>query len=100
MTLAFTAGASLGATLSRIAARLRIFDDAPTRTAVVLLRPGELHRIDNPAGRTIECLMGCIWITHDDEPADVILDARQTHRASTRSRALVQAFELSVVRIV
>lgn len=39
------------------------------------LLKGGLFRIHNGQGRRVECLAGCLWLTQEHDPRDVILEA-------------------------
>jgi hypothetical protein len=78
--------AGLLALLKRVAAI-----SAPPRSAVRELDAGANLWIDRPLGRTITCEAGTLWLTFDNEPQDVILEARQSHRCATGSKLLIHA---------
>jgi hypothetical protein len=82
----FTLPAGLLALLERAAAT-----SAPARSAVRELNPGANTWIVRPLGRTITCEAGTLWLTFDDEPEDVILDAGLSHRCAKGSKLLIQA---------
>lgn len=54
-----------------------------------------LHRLDLAIGDRIECLTGCLWVTHDGDPRDVILEAGQGHVVDRATPLLVSALEAS-----
>jgi len=47
----------------------------------------------------IECLAGCVWLTHDGDPRDVVLQAPATHLADRDSRLLIHALDDAKVRV-
>lgn len=51
--------------------------------------------ISHPAGRTVTCEVGTLWLTFDGEPADVILEAGRSHR----SRLAIHALDTAAVRV-
>jgi hypothetical protein len=55
--------------------------------------------IEHPAGRTVTCDAGTLWLTFDGEPEDVILEAGQTHRCTHRSRLAIHALDPAAVRV-
>lgn len=42
---------------------------------------------------TIVCNEGCLWITHDGDTRDVVLDAGQSHRVDRPTRILIMALQ-------
>ena len=57
------------------------------------LRRRELCAIERPAGRRLTCMAGCLWITVDGEPRDIVLEAGESFEASSDERVLVYALE-------
>ena len=53
--------------------------------------------IARPLGRTVTCETGTLWLTFDNEPADVILEAGQSHRCASASKLAIHA--LSAARV-
>lgn len=49
-------------------------------------------------GSSIECLAGKLWITHDDDPKVIALEAGQCYIVDRRSKMLVHALSDSVFR--
>ena len=47
--------------------------------------------IAHPIGCTITCEAGELWLTVDNEPTDVILEAGQSHHCDQASRLLIHA---------
>ena len=39
------------------------------------LPKGGLFRIHNGQGRRVECLAGCLWLTQERDPRDIVLEA-------------------------
>jgi Protein of unknown function (DUF2917) len=39
------------------------------------LAKGSLFRIHDGAGRRVECLSGCLWLTQHNDPRDTVLEA-------------------------
>jgi hypothetical protein len=39
------------------------------------LAKGSLFRIHDGRGRRVECLSGCLWLTQEADPRDVVLEA-------------------------
>jgi hypothetical protein len=55
--------------------------------------------IVRPLGRTITCEKGTLWMTFDNEPQDVILEAGQSHRCAKGSKLLIHALADARVRV-
>jgi hypothetical protein len=75
----------------------------PTRqpaTSSVSLAAREIHAVTSFQGGWIECTEGCVWLTHDGDCRDVLLEAGQSHMADRDSRLLIYAMGSSVVRLV
>lgn len=49
---------------------------------------------------TIECLSGCIWITHDGDCRDIVLQQGQSHVVDRTSCLLVYGLLASDVRLI
>jgi len=47
--------------------------------------------IARPLGRTITCETGTLWLTFDNESADVILEAGQSHHCTRASKLAIHA---------
>ena len=47
--------------------------------------------VARPLGRTIACEAGTLWLTFDNEPVDVILEAGQSHRCAKASKLAIHA---------
>jgi hypothetical protein len=77
----------------RIAARRagRVQRIAPAPLAAHTLDKGATLVIAHPAGGTISCRSGRLWITHDGDGKDIVLEAGQSHIAERSSRMLVHA---------
>ena len=48
-------------------------------------------RVARPLGRTVSCLEGTLWLTHDGDCRDVILPAGCSHRCDRDTKLIVQA---------
>jgi hypothetical protein len=55
------------------------------------LQKGAVLAVPRPMHREIECLRGSLWITHDGDPRDVILEKGEVYRPDRDARMLVQA---------
>jgi hypothetical protein len=56
------------------------------------LARGQTVRVIDALGSTIRCAEGSVWITEQDVPQDVVLEAGGSYRLSRRGLALVHAF--------
>jgi hypothetical protein len=54
------------------------------------LHKGALVSFMKPRALTVECIRGLIWITHDNEPHDIMLSPGQMHLAQSDARMIVQ----------
>jgi hypothetical protein len=66
-----------------------MFDDL--RLPVRSLARDSLLRLPDTRGRAVVCLEGCLWITVDDDPRDVVLQPGERHVFDRPGRALVSA---------
>ena len=85
-------------------ARRRVSGGATTRPISPARPTWTLHKaatrsILHPKGMRIECLAGCVWLTHDGDPRDVVLQAPATHFADRDSRLLIHALDDAKVRV-
>ena len=86
---------------------LRALRSLADRLAIAHRTPALRHRIDKgatawidrPAGRTVTCEAGTLWLTFDGEPDDVILEVGQTHCCTHRSRLAVHALDAAAMRL-
>lgn len=95
-------------TLAATAATIRFRDTMPARLLVLLQRAvaapaarqldaNATTWITRPLGRTVTCETGTLWLTFDNELADVILEAGQSHRCTNASKLGIHA--LSAARL-
>jgi hypothetical protein len=57
------------------------------------LKTHSLYRLPDAAGVRIACRTGSVWITLDDDPRDIVLEAGSSFTTDEHRRALVFAFE-------
>lgn len=57
---------------------------------VSLARDG-LHRVHQANGFEIRCHQGRLWLTLDNHPTDIFVDAGETYRCAQGAKALLQA---------
>ncbi len=55
------------------------------------LSRGSTLRVECPLGTEVACLDGSLWITHDDEPQDHIVEPGMPYTASKSTTMLVHA---------
>ncbi|GAA4409418.1 DUF2917 domain-containing protein [Quisquiliibacterium transsilvanicum] len=63
------------------------------------LRRGDTVRLDDAHGATVSCAAGSIWVTRDNDPADLILGAGDKVRIDGPGLVVIQAFEASRVAV-
>jgi hypothetical protein len=68
----------------------------PDRYRLGLAARGLLE-VPDIAGVHLSCEQGSLWITLDNDPRDIVLEAGETFFGSGHRRALVYAFEPSTV---
>jgi hypothetical protein len=56
------------------------------------LARGQTLRVTDALGSTIRCAEGSVWITEENVPKDVVLEAGASYRLSRQGLALVHAF--------
>jgi len=44
-------------------------------------------------GTRVHCRSGCVWLTHDCDPRDVVLEAGESHCVDSDRRMLLMALE-------
>ncbi len=58
-----------------------------------------LFSLPDAADVQIACLQGSLWLTLDDDPRDIILDAGDSFSTTDHRRALIYALEASSLRL-
>jgi hypothetical protein len=53
--------------------------------------------IPDISGTQVVCRRGSLWITLDNDPRDIVLDAGESFFSTEHRRALIYAFQASVV---
>ncbi len=43
--------------------------------SAIQLKRGHLRRVDNGRGALLQCLTGTLWLTQEDDPRDIVLEA-------------------------
>jgi len=65
----------------------------------ISLAYGVIHAVTSFRGGRIECTEGAVWLTHDGDCRDVVLEAGQSHVADRDSRLVIYALSSSAVRL-
>ena len=63
------------------------------------LQKGAIFMVSRPMHLAIDCLRGSVWITHDGDPKDIILEVGQSHRPDRDAPMLIQALEIVDIRV-
>lgn len=61
--------------------------------AAIVLRKGEIHRLDHTPGRRIEALGGTLWITIDNDLRDIVLNAGEGFDLDSNGTVLISALD-------
>lgn len=61
---------------------------------------GESARYDDAFGRVLCCLAGSLWITHDRDPKDVVVEAGETYYVASHERMIVHALREGTLRMM
>jgi hypothetical protein len=67
----------------------------PVAASVHALHKSGIIALPRPAQRRIVCTKGCVWLTHDGWPEDVVLEVGESHMCTRSSRLLVSAIQAS-----
>ena len=105
MSIAINARHSLGAPFYWLLHQVAAIR-APRVT--IIPAPGHTHRIQKGAtvsvqraiGLEVVCLQGTLWITHDWDVKDVVLERGQRYAADRNARMLVHALDASELRLL
>jgi hypothetical protein len=63
--------------------------------AITTLDKGAFLALPADAGATVTCLNGALWITHDNQPVDIVISAGESYTRCHESRMLVFALQAS-----
>lgn len=105
MSIAINARHSLGAPFYWLLHQVAVIR-APRDT--IIPAPGHTHRIQKgatvsvqrPNGLEVACLQGTLWITHDGDVKDVVLERGQRYVADRNARMLVHALDAAELRLL
>lgn len=71
-----------------------------THRFTMQLRPGACEVVAQPnQGVNVCCKRGRLWITHDGDPKDIVLDAEQSYTPERCDRMTLQAMQGSEVEM-
>lgn len=71
---------------------------APRHAVHVIPRSG-FHHEWHPLGRTLHCTRGRVWLTHDGDGRDIVLEAGQAHTCDRDTRLVVHALEAARISV-
>lgn len=69
------------------------------QVCIQALNKNQTLTITRPEYTQIECFNGCVWVTQDGDPRDILLEAGETLVVDQPARVLVHALESSKVRL-
>lgn len=61
------------------------------RSGAVKLGPNQTLKVHDGAGSTVSALEGCVWITEENQPQDIVLEPGHSYRLKHRGTALVNS---------
>jgi hypothetical protein len=70
---------------------------APFDGRPVALPRGTIVTLPDAAGLRIACLRGCVWLTVDDDPRDIVLERGETYTPTVHKRVMFHALEASCI---
>ena len=78
----------------------------PTRVTIIpavgdmqSLQKGATLAVDKPLYCEVVCLQGALWITHDGDTRDIVLEAGQHYAVDCAARMLVHALDSARIRL-
>ena len=78
---------------------LRLAPNRKSKASDISLAYGGFHTAKSFRGGRIECTEGAVWLTHDGDCRDVVLEAGQSHMVDRDSRLVIYALSWSAVRL-
>lgn len=95
---------NLALTLAPAFPRFALFRlPAPRQSAARSSLRNVAHRacldMGNAEGLTISCIRGAVWLTHDGDCKDVVLQAGESHAITRRERLIAQGLEDSILQV-
>lgn len=106
MSIAINARHSLGAPfywLLQQAAAIRaprVVAINPAPGHALSIRKGATVSVRRPNGIEVVCLEGTLWITHDGDVKDIVLERGQHYAADRSARMLVHALDAAELRLL
>ena len=79
--------------------RLTHWNIAAPVTRPVLLQRGATLMIDKALELEVRCIAGCVWLTQDNDPRDIVLKANESALTQGNALILIQALEDAQVRL-
>ncbi|KQT09508.1 DUF2917 domain-containing protein [Ramlibacter sp. Leaf400] len=79
---------------------VRVAEPARLRLASVQLEQYDFRSLPSFKGGTIRCLHGCVWLTHDGDCRDVVLEAGEFHVVDRDTRLVVHALAPSLLSLM
>ena len=64
------------------------------------LQKGGLLALANPLALRLECLEGSLWVTHDGDVKDLIVEAGESYQSERATRMLVYGLSSARLRVV
>lgn len=71
----------------------------PAVQGAVTIDKGATLVVERAAGASVSCVSGSLWITHDGDVKDVLIDAGETYRSERSGRMLVHGLAASSARV-
>jgi Protein of unknown function (DUF2917) len=72
--------------------RIPIMRNELTSVSLPLAR-GAILKMRSARGMRVECIAGCIWITHDGELRDIVVETGQGHTFDSDRPTLISALD-------
>jgi hypothetical protein len=66
----------------------------------ITLAKRAILKLSNEMGLAVRCDKGSVWITLDHDPRDIVLGAGQCFKTGEGRRALIYAFEPSLLTLI
>lgn len=99
-TATFAAAATTRFPFTLPAALLSVLQRSMPAPAARRLEAKATLWVARPLGRTVTCETGTLWLTFDNEPQDVVLEAGQSHRCDKASKLAIHALVAARLTVV
>lgn len=63
------------------------------------IQKGATLVVQKPAHHDVTCLQGVLWITHDGDTKDIVLDAGEHYEVERPTRMLIHALDNARIRL-